>query len=251
MRALSVTGFVAALAVVMMVVERARPGRMWPKVVGWWPRALLLNGVQVGSVYVAGLSYDAWIGAYRPWSADALGVWGGAAVGYIGHTFVYYWWHRWRHGVGFLWRWVHQVHHSPTRIEVITSFYKHPIEIAINGVLSSVVLYAMIGLGPEAGAWVMVANGIAELFYHWNVRTPPWLGYLVQRPESHCVHHQERLHRYNYADLPLFDMMFGTFRNPPAWAGRCGFGADGERKLGAMLIGRDIVAEAALREVAP
>jgi sterol desaturase/sphingolipid hydroxylase (fatty acid hydroxylase superfamily) len=135
---------------------------------------------------------------------------------------------------------VHQVHHSPQRIEVVTSFYKHPIEIAINGVLSSVVLYGLVGLGPEAGALVMVMNGMAELFYHWNVRTPVWLGYLIQRPESHCVHHQAGLHRHNYADLPVFDLIFGTFLNPPRWAGSCGFEAEQSNRLGAMLVGRDV-----------
>jgi sterol desaturase/sphingolipid hydroxylase (fatty acid hydroxylase superfamily) len=241
MRAFSVTGFVVALAGAMMIAERLRPGRLWPKVAGWWPRALLLNGVQVLSVYVAGLTTDRWLGAHRPWSADALGLWGGAAVGYVVHTFVYYWWHRARHAVPLLWRWVHQVHHSPSRIEVVTSFYKHPVEIAINGVLSSVVLYVVVGLDAETGALVMAVNGVAELFYHWNVRTPRWLGFVVQRPESHCVHHQESLHRHNYADLPVFDMLFGTFRNPGAWAGSCGFSGDAEtRRFGSMLLGRDV-----------
>jgi len=189
------------------------------------------------------VTYDVWIGANRPWSADALGVWGGAAVGYVIHTFVYYWWHRWRHTVGLLWRWVHQVHHSPQRIEVITSFYKHPVEILLNGFISSVVLYVVVGLGPEAGACAMLANGMAELLYHWNVATPVWLGYVIQRPESHCVHHREGLHRYNYADLPVFDMLFGTFRNPAKWAGNCGLGPEGNRRLGAMLVGRDVMRE--------
>jgi sterol desaturase/sphingolipid hydroxylase (fatty acid hydroxylase superfamily) len=64
----------------------------------------------------------------RPWSVDGLGTTGGAILGYFVITFVYYWWHRWRHEVPFLWRWLHQVHHSPARIEIITSFYKHPLE---------------------------------------------------------------------------------------------------------------------------
>jgi sterol desaturase/sphingolipid hydroxylase (fatty acid hydroxylase superfamily) len=244
MRALPVIGVVLALAAVMMLVERWRPGRAWPKVPGWWGRALLLNALQAGSVYLAGVTYDEWIGASRPWSADGLGVWGGAAVGYVIHTFVYYWWHRFRHTVGGLWRWVHQVHHSPQRIEVITSFYKHPMEVLLNGLLSSVVLYLVVGLGPEAGAYAMLANGLAELFYHWNVNTPVWLGYVIQRPESHCVHHQAGLHRYNYADLPVFDLLFGTFRNPPTWAGACGLGPESTRRLGSMMIGRDVSREA-------
>jgi len=245
MRILSVTGLVAALAVAMIVIERLRPGRLWPKVQGWWVRALALSAFQVLSVYVAGLTIDAWLRVHRPWSADAMGGWG-VAVGYVVHTFVYYWWHRARHAVPLLWRWVHQVHHSPTRIEVITSFYKHPIEIALNSVLSSVVLYVVVGLRPEVGALVMTVNGIAELFYHWNVRTPRWLGYIVQRPESHCVHHQEQLHRHNYADLPVFDLLFGTYLNPAAWAGRCGLGEGTERRrFGEMLLGRDVNRESA------
>ena len=46
----------------------------------------------------------------------------------------------------------HQVHHSPQRIEIITSFYKHPFEILANSVLSSAILYLLVGVGPEAGA---------------------------------------------------------------------------------------------------
>ena len=52
------------------------------------------------------------------------------------------------------------------------------------------------------------------VFQHAGVRTPGWLGALIQRPESHAIHHQQGVHAYNYADLPLWDMVFGTYRNP-------------------------------------
>jgi sterol desaturase/sphingolipid hydroxylase (fatty acid hydroxylase superfamily) len=231
---------VLAVAVAMIIVERARPGRTWPAVAGWWTRALALNAVQAAMVLAAGLIWDGWMVRHRLWSADALGLAGGALVGYLVHAFVYYWWHRWRHAVPFLWRWVHQLHHSPQRIEVITSFYKHPIEVAANGVLSSAVLYLLVGLSPPAATLAFLVSGLAELVYHWNVPTPHWLGYIVQRPESHCVHHQEGLHAFNYGDLPIFDMLFGTFLNPRRWDARCGFGAAGEARLGEMLRGVDV-----------
>jgi len=41
-------------------------------------------------------------------------------VGWLIGTFVFYWWHRIRHANGF-WQVFHQVHHSPSRIEVILS----------------------------------------------------------------------------------------------------------------------------------
>jgi sterol desaturase/sphingolipid hydroxylase (fatty acid hydroxylase superfamily) len=111
----------------------------------------------------------------------------------------------------------------------------------VNGLLSSVVLYLVVGLGPVAATYTMLLNGLAELFYHWNVKTPHWIGYVFQRPESHCVHHEEGLHRYNYGDLPVFDMMFGTFRNPREWDARCGFGGEAEHRLKEMLAGKEVV----------
>jgi sterol desaturase/sphingolipid hydroxylase (fatty acid hydroxylase superfamily) len=231
---------VGGVALVMIACEATCPGRSWPHVAGWWLRALILNGVQVGMVFVAGHVWDGWMQRHRLWSADALGVSGGALAGYVVITFVYYWWHRWRHGSDFLWRWLHQVHHSPQRIEILTSFYKHPLELLANGLLSSALLYIVAGVGPQAASLAVLLTGLAELFYHWNVPTPHWLGYLVQRPESHCVHHQEGLHSYNYSDLPLWDMLFGTFHNPRHWRERCGFGPEREAKLGRMLCGVDV-----------
>jgi len=231
---------VLAVAVVMMAWEMLRPGRQWPHVAGWWARAALLNGVQVASVFLIGALLDDWLAEHRPWSADALGVSVGALAGYLAITFFYYWWHRWRHESSFLWRWLHQVHHSPQRIEIITSFYKHPLEIFSNSLISSAILYLVVGVGREAAGVTVLMTGLAELFYHWNVATPHWLGYIFQRPESHCVHHQEGLHSCNYADLPLWDMLFGTFRNPKQWQARCGFGPEGEHRMAEMLAGVDV-----------
>jgi sterol desaturase/sphingolipid hydroxylase (fatty acid hydroxylase superfamily) len=235
-----IPAIVLGVALVMMVCEASRPGRTWPRVAGWWLRAILLNGIEVTAVYVTGLTFDPWFASHRPWSADVLGATGGAIVGYLVITFVYYWWHRWRHESDFLWRWFHQVHHSPQRLEVITSFYKHPFEIMANSVISSAILYLGVGVSPAAAAGAVLLSGLAELFYHWNVTTPYWLGYVFQRPESHCVHHQDGVHAHNYADLPLWDILFGTFRNPHRWNGRCGFGEENEHRLWEMICGVDV-----------
>ena len=64
---------VLGVALVMMLCEAARPGRSFPQVAGWWLRAALLNGIEVSSVYVAGLVWDRWFATHRPWSADSLG----------------------------------------------------------------------------------------------------------------------------------------------------------------------------------
>ena len=235
-----VTLTVLALAIAMIVVERLKPGRSFPTVRGWWARAIGCNVVQIGIVFLAGMTWDGWLSRNRPWSAEPLGTIGGAMVGYVVITFIYYWWHRARHASDFLWRWLHQFHHSPQRIEIITSFYKHPIELVANGILSSAIVYVLVGLDVKTATLAVTLTGIAELFYHWNVRTPYWIGFFIQRPEAHLVHHEQGLHAFNYGDLPLWDMLFGTYRNPKAWDAKCGFADDRELRVGDLLLGRDV-----------
>ena len=231
---------VAALGLTMLVVERIHPGREFPRVSGWLVRAIWINSVQVGTVIGTGLIWNRWLRFHSAWSSDGFGTLDGAILGYFAITFVYYWWHVARHRSDFLWRWLHQVHHSAQRLEVLTAFYKRPAEIVADTLIGSVLLYAVMGLPPISAAFAMLLSGLAELFYHWNVQTPYWLGFIFQRPESHLVHHQEGLHDYNYADLPLWDIVFGTFRNPREWHGRCGLGSANEHRIVEILLGIDV-----------
>lgn len=163
-----------------------------------------------------------------------------AGIAYFVSTFVYYWWHRVRHESPLFWRLCHQLHHSPRRLEILTSFYKHPVEILLNSLLSSAIVYLLLGCSISAAAYYTLLTAIAELFYHWNIRTPRWLGYFFQRPESHRIHHQFRHHTNNFADLPLWDLIFGTFYNPRGVAHRCGFDGWREDRFGDMLAFRDV-----------
>jgi sterol desaturase/sphingolipid hydroxylase (fatty acid hydroxylase superfamily) len=79
-----------------------------------------------------------------------------------------------------------------------------------------------------------------SIFQHANIRTPRWLGYFVQRPESHTIHHGRGVHAYNYSDLPLFDILFGTFRNPKGFETETGFYHGASRRVGEMLVWRDV-----------
>jgi sterol desaturase/sphingolipid hydroxylase (fatty acid hydroxylase superfamily) len=90
------------------------------------------------------------------------------------------------------------------------------------------------GLDLLAAALTGYIASFYGMFQHWNIRAPPWMGYSIQRPESHCVHHQREVHSFNYADLPVGDM-FGTFRNPRSWQGQAGSEDAVSRRLGAML----------------
>lgn len=236
---------VVAVGIAMIACEQLWPGHAQPRVRGFFARALAASAVQASVTVALAPHWERALAAHLPpWHASVRGwpLWASALLGYVAITFVFYFWHRARHEVPVLWRLVHQLHHAPARIEVITSFYKHPLEIVLNGVLSSATLIAIAGVDARAAAVAVLLTGLAELFYHWNIRTPHWLGYVIQRPESHRLHHARGRHRNNYSDLPLWDMLFGTFQNPREPVAHCGLGDEAEQQLGAMLRGRDVLA---------
>ena len=144
---------------------------------------------------------------------SGLGIVGGAVAGVLVYELFHYGYHRLAHGWTPLWR-MHQVHHSAESLDAFGANYLHPIDAAFFTTWSSLVFFPLLGLAPEAGVLAAAFLGFNVMFQHANIATPRWLGYLIQRPESHCIHHGRGIHRYNYADLPVLDMLFGTFRNP-------------------------------------
>jgi sterol desaturase/sphingolipid hydroxylase (fatty acid hydroxylase superfamily) len=223
------------------VLERRAPGWRLPAVPGWWWRVLLINAAQLGVVLLAGVSWEHWARSASLFDlSSGLPAWAGGLLAYFIATFVFYWWHQARHEINWLWLGFHQIHHSPQRLEVITSFYKHPVEMLVNSVLGSLLVYALLGLSPAAGAVYTLCTALGEFFYHTNVRTPRWVGLVFQRPEMHRIHHQAGRHRNNYGDIVWWDMLFGTYENPAVWDGRCGFSDAQEQQLGDMLKWQDV-----------
>ena len=233
--------FIFAAFVFCFVLERLRPGWRLPRVCGWWWRVLAVNGAQLAIVVLAGLTWERWAVQRSLLHLSAhVGPAAGGLIAYFAATFVFYWWHRARHESDTLWRLFHQIHHSPQRLEVITSFYKHPVEMLVNSLIGSALVYALLGLTPEAGAVYTLCTALGEFFYHTNVTTPHWVGFVFQRPEMHRVHHEHGRHRNNYGDIPWWDMLFGTYENPRRFAATCGFDDAREQRLGDMLRWRDV-----------
>lgn len=234
------TIFTIASTVFFFVLERVRPGRALPHVRGWYVRALVMNGVQFAITIGLNRVWNAWLSGpsllgFAKWNVPALE---GLCAWLIG-TFFFYWWHRIRHMNGF-WRVFHQVHHSPARIEIVTSFYKHPVEILSDSIIAAVVLYPLCGVSLEGAFWNNFFAATGEYFYHANFKSPRWLKYFIQTPELHSVHHERDVHRYNFADLPLWDRLFGTYKDADTFAAHCGFPRDNERYLREMLMFRDV-----------
>jgi sterol desaturase/sphingolipid hydroxylase (fatty acid hydroxylase superfamily) len=234
-------GIIFAAFAFCFLLERMVPGWRLPRVRGWWWRVLAINGAQLAVVLIAGFSWERWLsGASIFGLSQHVSPAAGGLIAYFIATFVFYWWHRARHESPLLWRLFHQIHHSPQRLEVITSFYKHPVEMVVNSIIGSLLVYALLGLSPEAGAVYTLCTALGEFFYHTNVTTPRWVGWFFQRPEMHRIHHQHGRHRNNYGDITWWDMLFGTFENPKEFTRSCGFDDAREQRLGEMLRWRDV-----------
>jgi sterol desaturase/sphingolipid hydroxylase (fatty acid hydroxylase superfamily) len=224
-----------------MIIERLFPSKELPQVKGWWIRVAIINCIQCGILILSANLWDKWFLNSSDWSfRRQFSPLVGGFIGYIIMTFVFYWWHRVRHTNKFFWITFHQLHHSPSRIETITSFYKHPAEIIANSLIISVFTLGIFGLNVEQIGWVNFFSALGEYLYHMNVTTPKWWGYFFQRPEMHQIHHQRGVHFYNFGDLPVWDMLFGTYKNPTEHTAPCGFKDARETKLKDMLLFRDV-----------
>jgi len=223
-----------------LVLDLVHRARSYASTRFWRLRALAVTvGIFFWSGYVATF-WSELLGDFHLIDGSGLGMLGGAAVGILVYELAHYAYHRAAHRFDGLWRWAHQMHHSAESLDPFGAYYLHPLDAALFTSLASLVFFPLLGLAPEAGALAAVFLTFNAMFQHANLQTPRWLGYLIQRPESHSVHHARGVHRYNYSDLPLWDMVFGTFRNPATFEEAQGFYPGASARIPEMLIGRDV-----------
>lgn len=232
---LALLGIYVALA----VAERLFPGRALPPVRGWKRRALAaFGGYFLLSSYLPLL----WADTLAPLQLFDLSAWPTAAavaVGLLAYECLAYAYHRGMHSVDTWFRVSHQMHHSAERLDVYGAFWFSPLDIVGWTLVPSIAL-TLIGLPPAAATATLLIITFLGIFQHANLRTPRWLGYFVQRPESHSIHHARGVHAKNYADLPLIDMLFGTFENPRRFEPASGFWDGASARVLDMLLGRDV-----------
>jgi len=220
--------------------EKVAPGRTLPKVSGWRLRGYVSLAVYFYLSSYLPLIWDGALAEHTLIDLTALGAFGGATIGMLAYQVGAWAWHRSMHASGFLWRTVHQMHHSAERLDTTGAFYFHPLDMVGWTFLGSLVMVGGFGVTPQAATLFLMATTFLGIFQHANIRTPVWLGYIVQRPESHTVHHARGVHAYNYADLPIVDMLFGTFRNPEGFEHETGLGAGASRRVWDMLRFKDV-----------
>jgi sterol desaturase/sphingolipid hydroxylase (fatty acid hydroxylase superfamily) len=214
--------------------------RAFPEVRLWRLKGIAFTLLYFAAATFAPLMWDGWLGEHRLFAADTLPLWVQIGAGFFLLEFGIYVWHRTMHNTSFLWRWFHQMHHSAERVDIWGAFYFHPLDMLGWAFLGSLCLVLGFGISAEAAIFINLLATFCSMFQHANIRTPRWLGNFVTRPESHSLHHERGVHGRNYGDIPIFDMLFGTFANPERFEGEVGFFEGGSRRLGAMLVGRVI-----------
>tara|TARA_R110002072_G_scaffold64_13_gene504 strand:- start:41137 stop:41910 length:774 start_codon:yes stop_codon:yes gene_type:complete len=229
------------LILAFLLLALVYEARQFEKPVWWKTRMTLATILVVGSSIAIATFWSEVLGNYHLFDGSGLGTWAGAGIGILVYEFIHYWYHRGVHHFDWTWRVAHQMHHSAEVLDAFSANYLHPVDLLMFTTWSSLVFFPLLGLNLEAALIAGVWLSFNAMFQHANIATPRWLGFLIQRPESHVVHHERGLHRYNYANLPLWDMAFGTFHNPKSVTNsQVGFYLGASSRVGAMLAFKDI-----------
>ncbi|TPW20107.1 MAG: fatty acid hydroxylase [Elusimicrobia bacterium] len=214
--------FLGVLAL-MFAAEKAFPARPWatPRLrrLGFHAVVAAVNTLFYRLLLAAPLMALAAAVHVRGWGlSGALGLTGPAelAASLVVLDMLNYWWHRWNHRVGLLWRF-HRAHHSDTHVDVTTSLRFHFGELALSGGLKA---FWILAWGPSPAAFLLFEAAVTAFaqFHHANIDLPEPAERLVRRvlmtPRLHAAHHTVSLRSRdaNYATVFLWwDRLFGSF----------------------------------------
>ncbi len=231
---------VIAIYLCMITVESIFPGRRLAFIKGWKLRAVISFSFFFYLSSYLPLIWDKYLVKYQLFDLSELNIYLGLAISILVYQLLIYAWHRSMHGNRFLWLLFHQMHHSAERVDVYGAYYFSPLDMVGFTLVGSLSLVVVVGLPPQIATLFLFISTFMALFQHTNIKTPVWLGYIIQRPESHSIHHEKDVHAYNYSDLPLWDIIFGTFKNPKCFAKHTGFYDGASSRIVELLIFKDI-----------
>ena len=224
--------------VLALVVERMFAARELPRVRFWLVKCLVFFALAGALNAVLSAALARVVAGHGLLPLRGLPALAGVALALVATDLAIYVVHRAMHAVTPLWR-AHQLHHSAERIDAAASAYVHPLQLALVMTAMSVA-GGLLGVAPAATAIAGYVLFALNVFQHMNIATPRWLGYIVHRPEAHVLHHARGVHAFNYGTFVLWDAVFGTRRDPRELPATTGFWDGASRRLGALLVGRDV-----------
>ena len=231
---------IIAMFTTLFIWESIFPAREQPEIKYWKIKGLTVFVIYFYLSTYLPLIIDQYLIQYQMLDLSGISTLYSVIIGTLLFQLGIYTWHRSMHKSDFLWRIFHQMHHSAERVDMPGAFFFSPMDMIGFTVLGSLCFALIIGLSPQAITITLLFNTFIGMFQHANINTPVWLGYIVQRPESHSIHHAKNVHAYNYSDLPIYDIIFGTFKNPTKFESEAGFYIGASSKIGQMILFKDI-----------
>ncbi|MCL6268208.1 sterol desaturase family protein [Flagellimonas myxillae] len=216
------------------------PARQLPKVKFWKLRGLLFFLAYMLLTTYIPLLWDNFFVSYQLMDLSTLHPIVQVVLGILVFQIVQYGWHISMHKSDFLFRVSHQLHHSSERLDVPSAFMLSVNDMIGLSLVGSVSFALIMGLSPQAITIIVLSLTFFGVFQHSNINTPRWIGYIIQRPESHNLHHAKGIHKYNYTDLAIIDMMFGTFKNPRTFKHETGYYLGASNRILEMLSFKDV-----------
>lgn len=224
----------------LVLWEAIAPAKQLPDIKGWKFRALLSFAVYFYLSSYLPMITDSYLQQYQLLDLTGLDTIGGMLAGVFVLELGTWIWHRSMHASDVLWHGFHQMHHSAERLDVYGAFYFSLADMVGWTLLGSIMLVLGIGITPQAATLTLLTVTFMAMLSHSNIKTPRWLGFITVRPESHSVHHQRGSHKNNYCELPLIDMLFGTFVNPKDFVDEYGFYNGASARIIDMHLFRDV-----------
>jgi sterol desaturase/sphingolipid hydroxylase (fatty acid hydroxylase superfamily) len=144
---------------------------------------------------------------------------------FLVNDFLRYWFHRWYHEIGALWR-VHRVHHTVVEMDAMSVFRFHVLEAVIKNGLIFLPL-RLLGTDPTVIVIYSSIDILKGFWHHANFRNRIGvLNYVFNSPEQHWWHHDsgDKGQHSNYGSiLSIWDILFGTFYyRPNEWPRQIG-----------------------------
>lgn len=144
--------------------------------------------------------------------AADMSVWSAALLFFVLDALLTYWMHRLMHTPRF-WPF-HATHHAADEMTAVTTLRHHPLDNLLVEFLEALAA-SVLGFPVDAVFAAAVASGLVTTVLHTRLPLPAWIEqHVIAGPRLHGIHHSSDPadHDSNFALIPLFDRLFGTYR---------------------------------------
>jgi sterol desaturase/sphingolipid hydroxylase (fatty acid hydroxylase superfamily) len=176
------------------------------------PMALVSAAMSLGIVFLSGIWLRRAVASSTGFGLNiaVLPLAAQTALLFLLYSLFDYWSHRLDHSRAF-WP-LHRFHHSADDFTVLTAARTHPA--VFTAVVGTTLPGVLLGAAPEALADLSVLVMTLRLVIHSRIDSDfGWVGrWVLQSPRGHRLHHALNRLSINLALVPIWDRLFGTWR---------------------------------------